>query len=426
MSARSNSFSSLPETSPEHEGEFEVQLYEPEHRGYRRRSSTSSTGSFVSSLKSLMRSPTGSLSLLSTHEESGDEGVKEEIVVALQTRPRQSFHDQIDDKSLKVHSRDVKNVRRGSAGSQNGWNLAGGLSLQDLPADPIVDAKPDPPTPKPKDLVILPPPATKAYAFYATDENYACSAIVAVTKLLETYPNGRIDILLLHLGNLNPDTLQAYHKLSTSYNLLDVEIKLDESLVIGFHEYYRFCLAKIYVFTLTQYDRVVVMDSDGFPLRNLDHLFDTPMGTPVAGAQMYWGNKEWFTSAFMVVEPSLEVFEELKAKVQENPAEKENLDMDLLNVVMKGRSGLLDPEYCCLNSHWETQDASVFGTDDLVELYEKRCYYLHYAAVGKPWWYRLKMEESYWFHQLLKTQFEMWESVAREKCSVSYLKTLNP
>ncbi|KAJ3075923.1 hypothetical protein HDU98_006432 [Podochytrium sp. JEL0797] len=240
-------------------------------------------------------------------------------------------------------------------------------------------------------------------------------------------PSKEIDLVLLHTGNLAKSTLEAYHNLSSSYNLLDIDIQMDESLVIEFHAYYRLCLAKIHVFTLTQYDRVVMMDSDGLPLRNLDHLFDTPMGTPIAGAQMYWGNKEWFTSAFLVVEPSLEVFDVLKAKVKENPSEPTNLDMDLLNVVMRGRSKLLDPEYCCLNSHWETHEAIALGTDNLVDLYEKRCYYMHYTAVGKPWSYRSKLRNNNGgFHVLLKEQFEMWEFVARDKCSVSYLKTLNP
>jgi alpha-N-acetylglucosamine transferase len=46
-------------------------------------------------------------------------------------------------------------------------------------------------------------------------------------------------------------------------------------------------LEKLYVFQLTEYDRVIVMDADGFPNNNLDHLFwlTMPAGTYIAGIE---------------------------------------------------------------------------------------------------------------------------------------------
>jgi alpha-N-acetylglucosamine transferase len=46
-------------------------------------------------------------------------------------------------------------------------------------------------------------------------------------------------------------------------------------------------LEKLYVFQLTGYDRVIVMDADGFPNNNLDHLFwlTMPIGTYIAGME---------------------------------------------------------------------------------------------------------------------------------------------
>ena len=47
---------------------------------------------------------------------------------------------------------------------------------------------------------------------------------------------------------------------------------------------------KFYSFLLTGYARVIVLDSDGFALSNLDHLFllRFPSGVRIAAPQAYW------------------------------------------------------------------------------------------------------------------------------------------
>ena len=54
--------------------------------------------------------------------------------------------------------------------------------------------------------------------------------------------------------------------------------------------YYRATYQKFHAFLLTDFARVVVMDADGFPLKNLDHLFFVkfPPGVKVAAPQAYW------------------------------------------------------------------------------------------------------------------------------------------
>jgi lipopolysaccharide biosynthesis glycosyltransferase len=37
--------------------------------------------------------------------------------------------------------------------------------------------------------------------------------------------------------------------------------------------YYKGCYERLYVFQLTEYDRVVIMDADGLAVNDLDHLF---------------------------------------------------------------------------------------------------------------------------------------------------------
>ena len=55
-------------------------------------------------------------------------------------------------------------------------------------------------------------------------------------------------------------------------------------------KYYRATYQKFRAFLLTEYDRVVVMDADGFALKNLDHLFllKFPGEVKLAAPQQYW------------------------------------------------------------------------------------------------------------------------------------------
>ena len=55
-------------------------------------------------------------------------------------------------------------------------------------------------------------------------------------------------------------------------------------------DYYRGCYQKLNVFRMTEYDRVIVMDSDGMAVSNMDHLFllKMPAGIQVGLIRCYF------------------------------------------------------------------------------------------------------------------------------------------
>jgi alpha-N-acetylglucosamine transferase len=59
-------------------------------------------------------------------------------------------------------------------------------------------------------------------------------------------------------------------------------------------DYYKGCYEKLYVFKLVEYTRVIIMDSDGIAVNDLDHLFwlKMPKGIQIAAPQGYWFKKE--------------------------------------------------------------------------------------------------------------------------------------
>jgi alpha-N-acetylglucosamine transferase len=90
-------------------------------------------------------------------------------------------------------------------------------------------------------------------------------------------------------------------------------------------------MSKIEIFGL-DYDRVVYLDADGFPLANLDHLFNLPKAQLAAPFAWWLHRSRFFSSALMVIEPSLAVYTKLTEKIKNSRTEKElNADMDILN-----------------------------------------------------------------------------------------------
>lgn len=76
---------------------------------------------------------------------------------------------------------------------------------------------------------------------------------------------------------------------------------------------------KFNVFDLTEYKKVVYLDSDIYVNMNIDELFDAPDMSAVASGQSYPGNENWqeLNSGVMVIEPKEGVREELIEKMQE-------------------------------------------------------------------------------------------------------------
>lgn len=87
---------------------------------------------------------------------------------------------------------------------------------------------------------------------------------------------------------------------------------------------------KLLAFNLTEFDRVLSIDSDSIVKANLDELFLLP-DAPVAMPYLYWGEPEgWaFSSQLMLIKPSKEEFEKVEKAI--TTAKPDEYDMDIIN-----------------------------------------------------------------------------------------------
>ena len=93
---------------------------------------------------------------------------------------------------------------------------------------------------------------------------------------------------------------------------------------------------KLLAFNLTEFDRVLAIDSDSIVKKNLDELFLLPKA-PVAMPMVYWGEPEgWaFSSQMMLVTPSATEFSRVETAIKQ--AKTDEYDMDIINSLYDSR-----------------------------------------------------------------------------------------
>lgn len=78
--------------------------------------------------------------------------------------------------------------------------------------------------------------------------------------------------------------------------------------------HWNFTFDKLLIWELTQFEKLVFLDSDMIVLRNIDSLFDCPPFSAVSADCSFPGNEGWaggLNSGLMVIEPNMNVAEEL-------------------------------------------------------------------------------------------------------------------
>jgi hypothetical protein len=148
---------------------------------------------------------------------------------------------------------------------------------------------------------------------------------------------------------------------------------------------------KLLAFNLTEFDRVLALDSDSVVLQNLDEIFLLP-AAPLAMPYVYWGEPEgWqLSSQMMLIQPSIQGFSNIQTAI--GNANKDEYDMDIINKLY-GPEVLKIPQrpYDLLTGefrrkdHWAYLGSSSEAWDPEVVLREAK--FMHFSdwPIPKPW-----------------------------------------
>lgn len=263
-----------------------------------------------------------------------------------------------------------------------------------------------------------------AYAFYATDQTYACSAMVIIKTLLSTNPYQNIDILLIIPKNTKKviltETQQNFLKKINETSNRMVYVRKEEIPYTNNDITYRDVFLKLTIFKQFDYYKIIYLDSDALILRNLDHLFTYPiptMGIPHA-CWIEQNRKEkkytmYTTTLLIVANPNQNTWNRIQSKFNDT---YHGFDMDLINEEFVSDITTLPKQYAALNSFFETEKDSQLWYDKPIAQAIKDIYVYHYTAKDKPWDFGRIPYWSDQVHSVFLKFHQKWHDLSENVC----------
>ncbi|KAJ3071250.1 hypothetical protein HK102_006483 [Quaeritorhiza haematococci] len=231
-----------------------------------------------------------------------------------------------------------------------------------------------------------------AYAFYATNDNYACAAMGLAQSIEDA--GGRadpssIDFVVMYTPGVSDQFVQKMK----DFGFKMIPVRLIQNGVLGpGHSTWGQSVTKLQVFTLTQYERIIMLDADALALKNMDVLFDLPKYFLYA-PRAYWLSDKLVSSMVMVIEPSEKVYnEQIHFFIEEEKKGNVYYDMDVINAVFKTEVAVLPATSAVLNGEFTRPGSHPIGKIPFVTVEDlaDNALLAHFsegpfARYGKPW-----------------------------------------
>lgn len=234
-----------------------------------------------------------------------------------------------------------------------------------------------------------------AYITLLTNDNYLPGIIIlneSLKSVNSKYPLKCIvtdyvsEQVITELNSYNIETI----KVNTIY-FPDKIAEFNKQIDQKFAETWKHCLAKLYCFTFTNYDKVIFLDADLLILKNVDHCFEMPHMTAALDGEYsnIWPKWPHFNAGFMVIKPNKAEFNNiLKFIGKINPEEitynftdKHYViaDQEILNLYYSNWANETDKH---LNKYYNIF-APHLNTICTTDVYEN-AYFIHFIG-WKPW-----------------------------------------
>lgn len=175
----------------------------------------------------------------------------------------------------------------------------------------------------------------ESYITVLSTENYLEGVLCLVESLKRTNTKYPISILITNDISLKTE------KLLRSYNLNVIrknKVNIPESIKnkndSGIFSHWTSTFDKLLIFELTQFNKLVYLDSDMYVRRNIDELFERKNMSAVIDRRMGpFISKDWvkLTSGLMVIEPKKDIMESFLNIIKEIEDKRESIgDQDIL------------------------------------------------------------------------------------------------
>lgn len=220
------------------------------------------------------------------------------------------------------------------------------------------------------------------YVTLLSSDDFAMGVVMLAWSLRQV--GAQYPLLVLCSDCLSAKTIRLLNKHHIAHQQLTEHIHVDTTKVntrVGYDHWNR-TFDKLFVWMLTEFDKVVYLDSDMQVIRNIDYLFECPHMSAVRADEWNEPGLDKLNSGLMVIEPSITEFEGMNRLWQSGEIAMKNVgDQDIIRAYYHDWGQ--HPELTLapgLNVLYSEVSAGVIRKNDVSPVSV-----IHYIGSRKPW-----------------------------------------
>ena len=268
----------------------------------------------------------------------------------------------------------------------------------------------------------------KKYVCVLSTDNYLEGVLILNENL--KFLNSKYELLCLINENISSSTIEILDYFHIEYKKVD---SIPYKTINEIHPNWTFSFDKINVMSLTEYEKIVFLDSDILLLKNIDDLFERK--APSMARDYPW-KVEKFSSGIMVLEPNINDYTKMKELVAKNDKTGNKIgDQEIYNEFFQNINELerkYDVSRQVLNSKGiyfnsvKNNMESKYCVHEFVKV-DDESILLHYCGSLKPFMLDDSFEDDYsdLYHMFHKTVKNKLQELNIEKEYDKYISFIN-
>lgn len=222
----------------------------------------------------------------------------------------------------------------------------------------------------------------RVYVTLLSSDDFVIGVIMLSLSLHKV--KARYPLLVLCTNDVSTSSIQVLEKYQVPYKVLSEHISVDMSKVNVSKEFQHWnrTFDKLLIWSLTEYSKVVCLDSDMQVIRNIDFLFEAPHMSAVIADQWNEPGLDKLNSGLMVIEPNLKDYEGLKQLWESGSIKLRNAgDQDVIRAYYKDWGENIDLVlHPGLNVLYSEVSAGIIKKENVDPVSV-----IHYIGGLKPW-----------------------------------------